>query len=233
MLKGLGAGVVLCSVIAAAIAVAPAIRAQEASQSHQAMQDAAQTQAASPAPDPAQGPPTNVSFNDPGLTLTVRDSQGGRFASTSPAPTTGPDSHQVEMQFSASGDRAGVPLDVAIAHRDTLNADETGHNQRGSELRIGHNLVPHEEAGGSRGSSVYAFISSDDQAVTWRPGQASSLAMQDHRVEVGDHAAGVTYETHGVQTSLAYVQRKVSTRVGVRGYSTDESFAGVTVTVRR
>jgi hypothetical protein len=229
MLKGLGAGVVLCSVIAAAIAVAPAIRAQEASQTQQAAQDAGQT----PGPDPAQSPPTNVSFNDPGLTLTVRDSQGARFASTTPAPTGGPASHQVEMQFSASGDRAGVPLDVAIAHRDTLDADETGRNQHGSELRIGHNLVPHEEAGRSRGSSVYAFISSDDQAVTWRPGQASSLAMQDHRVEVGDHAAGVTYETHGVQTSLAYVQRKVSTRVGVRGYSTDESFAGVTVTVRR
>ena len=78
-------------------------------------------------------------------------------------------------------------------------------------------------------------MASDKEALTWRPGEhtdGASLALQN-QVDVGDRSAGITYENHGVQTSLAYVERQVRTSVGGRGYSTDENFAGVTVTLRR
>ena len=58
-------------------------------------------------------------------------------------------------------------------------------------------------------------------------------ALDRDLVEVGDLSAGVTWERGGVQTSLAYVEREQSTRVGNQTYSHDENFAGVTVTMRR
>jgi hypothetical protein len=83
------------------------------------------------------------------------------------------------------------------------------------------------------------FVASDDEALTWQPGvrsefggQGASLALQD-RVEVGDLSAGVTYERNGVQASLAYVEREESARIGQQNFSQDESFTGVTVTMRR
>jgi len=220
--KGLRAGVVGGGIVAAVALLALCASAQDL--------------ASSPANAPQeslQAPPTGVSFNDPGLTLSVHRATGSRFDATGGAPGEAANDHQVEMQVSASGNGAGVPLDVAFAHHDALDAAETGRDQRGSEIRIGHNLVQQGHDGRDRGPSVYAFIASDHQALTWAPGQRAALAMQDHQVNVGDHSAGVTYEANGIETSLAYVERKVSTRVGARGYSTDESFAGLTVTVRR
>jgi hypothetical protein len=183
------------------------------------------------------GPPTpsGVNFNDPGINLSVHSSDGSRFSSTNPTETGGPGAHdQVELQLSASGARAGVPVDVAFAHRGTINSDDSGRDRRGSEFRVGHNLVQERDPNKAQGSSVYAFVASDNEALTWRPGahaDGASLAMQD-QVEVGDRSAGITYENHGVQTSLAYVERDIHTRVGGRSYSSDENFAGVTVTLR-
>jgi hypothetical protein len=177
-----------------------------------------------------------VNFNDPGINLSVHSSDGSRFSSTNPTETGGPGAHdQVELQLSASGARAGVPVDVAFAHRGTINSDDSGRDRRGSEFRVGHNLVQERDPNKAQGSSVYAFVASDNEALTWRPGahaDGASLAMQD-QVEVGDRSAGITYENHGVQTSLAYVERDIHTRVGGRSYSSDENFAGVTVTLRR
>ena len=56
--------------------------------------------------------------------------------------------------------------------------------------------------------------------------------MQD-RVEVGDMSVGVTYERNGVQASLAYVEREEATTVGNETFNQDQSFAGVTLTMRR
>ena len=212
--KVLGAGFVAGGLVALATALAPSARAQEA----------------------VQAPASSVSFSDPGLNLSIRNSDGARFSSTNPTETAGPGARdQIELQFAASGHRAGVPVDVAVAHRDTLNGDDSGRNRRGSEFRIGHNLVPQRDPAHARGSSVYAFVASDNEALTWRPGghdDGASLAMQD-QVQVGDRSAGVTYERNGVQTSLAYVEREERTRVGGNSYTTEENFAGVTVTLRR
>jgi hypothetical protein len=98
--------------------------------------------------------------------------------------------------------------------------------------------VARDDGSRPRRAAVYAFVASDNHALTWRPGArsefggaASALALQD-QINIGDNSAGVTYEQDGVQASLAYVERSVATHVGNRGYSQDESFAGVTVTMR-
>jgi hypothetical protein len=100
-------------------------------------------------------------------------------------------------------------------------------------------LVQQDSADPNAAPSVYMFVASDDEALTWRPGQRTELggqrggfALQD-RVEVGDVSAGVTYERGNVQASIAYVEREVSAQVGRDSYSKDESFTGVTVTMRR
>jgi hypothetical protein len=85
----------------------------------------------------------------------------------------------------------------------------------------------------------YMFVASEDEALIWRPGgqrsafggRSAGFALQD-RVEIGDIQAGVTYEAFGVQASLAYVERKISVNVGRDSFSTEERFAGVTVTLR-
>ncbi len=181
----------------------------------------------------------NSPFNGAALDLSVRDDPGSRFSALdSPAPTDAAGPRQVELELRAGGGDA--PLDISVAQRASLGADPNGdldRQSRGSELRIGRGLVGERDSG--ERNSTYVFVASDNEALTWQPGnrsefggRGSSFAMQD-RVEVGDLAAGVTWERNGVQTSLAYVEREQSTRIGNQSYSQDESFAGVTVTMRR
>src|SRR5690242_13900016 len=144
--KGLGAGAMIGGMLAVAAAFASPAFAQEI--------------AGPPAP-------SGVSFNDPGINLSVHNSDGSRFSSTNPTETGGPGAHdQVELQLSASGARAGVPVDVAFAHRGTINSDDTGRDRRGSEFRVGHNLVQERDPNKAQGSSVYAFVASDNEALT-------------------------------------------------------------------
>ena len=196
-----------------------------------------------PAPEP-DAPPNQISFTDPdapingaALDLSVRDDATPRFpAIDRSAPAGATDQRRVELELAAGG--AGAPIDISIAQRASLGVDRNGdldRQGRGSELRVGRGLVDER---GAR-NSTYVFVASDNEALTWQPGnrsefggRASSFSMQD-RVEVGDLAAGVTWERDGVQTSLAYVEREQSTQVGNQTYTQDESFAGVTVTVRR
>lgn len=176
--------------------------------------------------------------------VNVRDDHQRRIAS--PANTIaddGGDTRQVELEFAASGDRAGVPLDVSVARRASFRADRNGDvegGSAGSEVRIGRGLVRQDDAAPSDRSSVYLFVADEDEALTWSPGQRTAngrsgrgLALQEDRVEVGDSAMGVTYERNGIQASLAYVERSIATEVGTQTFSQDESFTGLTVTMRR
>ena len=183
--------------------------------------------------------PTDLSPETPALDLTVRDDATVRF---SPNPqgdlpeVQGP--RRLELQLSAGGEDS--PVDVSIAQRATLGVDGNGDVDRrgsGSELRVGRGLVQRRD--NSPEPSVYAFVASDNEALTWRPGSQSefggrgdSFTLQE-QVEIGDMSAGVTYELNGVQASLAYVEREESTQVGAESFSQDTSFTGVTVTVRR
>lgn len=194
---------------------------------------------------------TGIAFTDPqaalqreaetSFSLNAREDRAERFA-PSPDPTEANDQRKLELEFAATGDSAGLPLDVSVARRASLGADENGDLDRtgsGSEVRIGRGLVQRNDGDARQGSSVYMFVASDDEALTWRPGQRNELggqgsgfALQD-QVEIGDVSAGVTYERNGVQASLAYVEREISTQVGRDSYTTQENFAGVTVTMRR
>ena len=164
---------------------------------------------------------SGASFGEGGISLTSRVADA-RFAPVNPAGATDPAPPQyIELQIAANRAQTGAPLDVAFAQRGLIGADEN-HQGTGSEVRVGRGL----------------FVASDNHALAWRPGArsdlggpASSLTLQD-QVNIGDNSAGVTYEHNGVQASVAYVERSINTRVGNRGYSQDESFAGVTVTMR-
>jgi hypothetical protein len=154
------------------------------------------------------------------------------YIASSLSPGESPAPVRLELELAAGGGDA--PFDVAIAQRATLGSGGDGEIERrgsGSELRIGQGLVGRRETGDS--DAVYMFIASDDEALTWRPGERSNrgLALQD-QVEVGDISAGVTIERSGVQASIAYVEREENTQVGVQSFTQSESFAGVTVTVR-
>lgn len=175
----------------------------------------------------------------PTLNLNVRPDPNARFARVEQPHPDGDETHSGEVALTASGGPAA--FDISLAQRATFGSDNNGdlnRHARGSEVRVGRNLVRQRDASSSSEPSVYAFVASEDQALTWQPGarsdfggSAASVAMQD-RVELGDVSAGVTYERSGVQASLAYVQREERTRVGNRNFSQDQSFAGVTVTMR-
>lgn len=195
-----------------------------------------------------EGPPVPVSFHDPVAALGEENASAPvidvssqraiapRFALT---PTTdGPAPRRLELQVAAGGGNS--PVDVSLAQRATVNADDDADRRgSGSELRVGRGLVERRE--GSAEPSVYMFVASDDEALTWQPGGSRSefggrggggIALED-RVEVGDMSAGVTYERNGVQASLAYVEREESTRVGRENYTQEQAFTGVTLTMRR
>ncbi|MGE0739915.1 MAG: hypothetical protein AB7O98_01130 [Hyphomonadaceae bacterium] len=192
-------------------------------------------------------PPGDVDFTDSqnafrpqerAIDVSVRE-DGARFAPVDPNDGgEGEPNRRLELELAAGG--GDSPVDVSIAQRASLGANAEGDIDRsgsGSELRVGRGIVDRRE--GSGDNTVYMFVASDNEALTWQPGtrsefggQGSSVALQD-RVEVGDLSAGVTYERNGIQASLAYVEREESTRVGQQSFSQDESFTGLTVTMRR
>lgn len=166
----------------------------------------------------------------------MRSDVAQRFGPTtaSSEQTTSEGPRRVELEFAAGdGD-----LDVAFAQRASIGEGDNNRHGRGSEVRIGRGLVQQDTEENQRGTSTYMFVASDNEALTWQPGQRSeyasgpALQLQD-RVEVGDMSVGVTYERNGVQASLAYVEREESTTVGTQTFSQDESFTGLTVTMRR
>lgn len=186
--------------------------------------DAAMIAAAELAPPP---PPETA------VELEVSQEAFPRFTWDAPLYSANQTSQGIELEFAAGG--SGSPLDVAVAQRTRIAGDAetiTG----GAEVRVGHGLVARRAASGER--SIYAFVASDNQALTYQPGGRSefggagdAVALQN-QVELGDVSAGVTYERNGVQASLAYVEREASTRVGVETFTQDDSFAGVTLTMR-
>ncbi len=149
-------------------------------------------------------------------------------------------SRQIEIALVAG---AGRGFDVAFAQRASMRVNDQGDIEsqgRGSELRLGRGLANMRRSASSSldRPAWYFFAASDDEALTWQPGARSSFggssarfAVQD-RVEIGDIQAGVTYEAGPLQASLAYVQREVSVQSGARSYSEDESFTGLTLTMR-
>jgi hypothetical protein len=189
----------------------------------------------------------SVSFADPNdafpdrFQINTSHEGGGRFANLTPAEPSerapnGDRRYQVELVA-----HAGSGFDVAFAQRGGVGFNDEGdinRQSRGSEVRLGRGLarMPHDR--GSPAPRWYIFAASEDQALIWRPGGSNafglsgpSFALQD-RVEIGDRQAGLTYEAHGWQASLAYVEREIKVRASGRNFNQDESFTGVTLTMR-
>jgi len=187
------------------------------------------------------GPEQQVDFTDHQTVLrrqsvSVTNDVVERFSPTGAEAQSGEGPRWVELEFAAgNGD-----FDVGFAQRASLGGNGDGdinRQGRGSEVRLGRGLVQQRE--GSREPSTYVFVASEDEALTWQPGQRTefggrgpSFSLED-RVEVGDMAVGVTYERNGIQASLAYVEREESTTVGTETFNQDQSFTGITVTMRR
>lgn len=142
-------------------------------------------------------------------------------------PAVDEPARRIELQVAATGG----PLDVSLS-RTAIVPDESWRGD-GAELRIGRFVGRRSEHDSNE--STYFYVASENEALTWRPGQdrggGSALALQE-QVEVGDLSAGVAIERGGVQASLSYVEREASARVGNQSFSQDENFAGVTVTMR-
>lgn len=175
--------------------------------------------------------------------ITVTPSDGPRFTNLGSLAQTperdGQAPRRYEVALLARESVRG--LDAQLSQRGTLGVDEDGEistQSRGTELRLGRGLGGDRNDRPSATPRWYFFAASEDEALTWRPGgrtafggASGSFSLQD-RVEVGDLQAGVTYEVYGVQASLAYVEREISVRAGSQSFSQDESFAGVTLTMR-
>lgn len=174
------------------------------------------------------------------LTLTVSEADQPRFANLTSAPQLpgGAPLTRYEVGFVA---HPAANVDVSVSHRDGFGFNNNGditRRSRGSEIRIGRGLLPMQRQASPNTSRWYFFAASEDQALVWQPGArneyggaSSSFALQD-RVEIGDRQAGVTYETHGIQASLAYVERKIRFYSGGQRHSEDENFTGITLTMR-
>lgn len=181
-----------------------------------------------------------IDFVDPQAALGAAGDRGLSFnieASAAPRPDHNT-RHGRNLEVALT---AGVPeaFEISLSQRATIAALDNGDRaERETELRIGRGLLREDEALPG-GSSAYAFVASNQNAVTWRPdarsefgGRGDALALQN-RVEVGDLSAGVTYERNGVQASLAYVEREETARVGRENFQQDQRFTGITFTMRR
>lgn len=187
----------------------------------------------------------DVSFADPtrpfdqeNLQLNFGAVDSPRFANFAPSGHVRdePEYRRYEVAVVA---RTPGDLDVAFAQRGGVAYNDQGdieRQSRGSELRLGRGLRRDSESFGT--PTWYVFAASDDEALVWRPGArndfggaGNGFSLRD-RVEIGDVQAGITYEVRGWQASLAYVEREVSARSGARTVSQDESFTGLTVTMR-
>lgn len=138
------------------------------------------------------------------------------------------------FEFDLTAGRRDASVEVSLRHIAPTDLQHTD-NETSTELRLGRTLRNRDQGSSS---SVYLFVASDNEALTWRPGAGSeSGGLVDdfklrEQVEIGDVSAGLSYERNGVQASLAYVERAEETTVGIESFSQDTSFVGITITRR-
>lgn len=205
------------------------------------------------AKEPAVAALSGVSFDDPDaqnsnlprLDISMAEANAPRFSYLGQPrrDERGDDpNRRYEVALTATRGLGGLPVDVSIAQRASFGVNAQGdiaRQSRGSELRLGRGLSMRNRPQSSFDMpAIYFFAASDDEAITWSPGSSNpngpspGFALQD-RVEIGDMQAGLTYEAGPFQASVAYVKRKVSARSwGTQTVSSDESFTGLTLTMR-
>lgn len=164
-------------------------------------------------------------------------------ASSALMPSPGADSYR-PMEMSVSSE-SPFGLDFSLTQRAGSVQDASGATQsRGAEVRVGQRLKSLGVAKEFQSPTSwekpawYIFAGGDGQALTYTPSNDPSqvnrnFRMQD-RVDIGDIQAGVSVEAGGMQASLSYVKREVTTIDKIRHSETkDESFTGFTFTWRK
>lgn len=183
----------------------------------------------------AAGPPQQP------FSINMRQTPYGPSAALTALP--GSDSYRpVELSVSSE---SPLGLDVSLTQRAGSVQDSSGATQsRGAEVRVGQRLkslgVAKEFQSPSSWSKPawYVFAGGDGQALTYTPSNDPTqvnrnFRMQD-RVNIGDIQAGISVEAGGMQASLSYVKREVTTIDKIRHEeTTDESFTGFTFTWRK
>ena len=182
----------------------------------------------------------HLGANAPRLDLRLRSADDAHLSeinrfTTRDADIEHNDRRALEFELGAPHDLTGMPLDFAITQRAAFNAGEDGdinRHSQGSEVRIGRAIGdPHSGMTESQ-SRIYMFAASDNEALTWRPGQDNHFTLDRDTVQVGDRQAGITYQRGPMQASIAYVEREISAQVGTTSHSDTEQFAGFTFTMK-
>lgn len=176
-----------------------------------------------------------------GIQFSAQQSRGpsARFVPADPVMDRDRDgTRRFEIAATSSAEATGLPVDVSLRRRTTVNVDAAGNlgpAREGAEVRVGRGLArlvrPWQTSDWAH-PTWYLFAASDNEALAWAPGSSGanggSLRYQGDRVEIGDMQAGVAIEAGGIQAAFAYVQRDIQGRYG----SAEENFAGITITRR-
>jgi hypothetical protein len=143
------------------------------------------------------------------------------------------------MEVALAGPAASTGLDFLIAHRTGSDQNDAGSaTTRGTELRIGSGLREFTSPPSWSRPAWYVFAASDGQALIYTPSTDPTspnhaFHMQD-RVNIGDMQIGVSAEAKGMQASLSYIRREVTTIDLIRHEETaQDDFAGLTFTWRK
>jgi hypothetical protein len=222
-----------------------------------ALQMALATEQAAAGPTPAYATPMNPDSYEAlrGLTPVSDEAPAPLTLSVDLAPrhAYGPSAGLVAMpgsgewrplEISIAGPAASSGLDFSVSHHEGSNQGPTGQAMTsGAEVRIGQGLAsglaPRFRSPPSWSHPAwYVFAASGRQALTFTPSTDPealnrNFRLQD-RVNIGDVQAGISMEAAGLQASLSYVQRQVTTMDAIRHQErAEEDFAGLTLTWRR
>ncbi|HVY02127.1 MAG TPA: hypothetical protein VG983_00605 [Caulobacterales bacterium] len=150
--------------------------------------------------------------------------------------------HWRSAEISITGPTALDGVDFSVAHRRGAEEDDSGRaTTNGAELRIGRGLkglTEFKSPPSWRRPAWYVFAASDGQALLYTPSSDPTspnhaFYLQD-RVNIGDLQIGVSAEANGMQASLSYIRREVTTIDAIRHEETaDDNFTGLTLTWRR
>jgi hypothetical protein len=156
--------------------------------------------------------------------------------------TTPNDGHWRPIELSITGPTALDGVDFSLAHRRGSEQDLSGRaTTSGAEVRIGRGLkglTEFQSPPSWRRPAWYVFAASDGQALLYTPSSDPTspnhaFYLQD-RVNIGDLQVGISAEAHGMQASLSYIRREVTTIDAIRHEETaDDNFTGLTLTWRR
>jgi hypothetical protein len=238
-------------------ATASASEQRQARAESPALQMALATEAAAAGPTPAYATAQNPDFEaalrgympaaDTGpapLTLTVAVAPGHMYGPSAGLVAMPGSGDWRPLEISVAGPAASSGLDFSVSHQAGSDQGPTGlATTSGAEVRIGQglasSLAPRFRSPTSWSHPAwYIFAASGRQALTFTPSTDPealnrNFRLQD-RVNIGAVQAGISMEAAGLQASLSYVQRQVTTMDAIRHEErAQEDFAGLTLTWRR